>query len=248
MNNQNILGRGNENLSITDGRKQNIPQFITTNEQINTSFKMVYYLWISRLFIFLSSVSLIFFLSASLALFRLAPLVEVEPFLIINQSSSEDLVRTEPIELDMASKDLLLETFIKQYVILRNTIINDQREMDSRWLPGGMIHFLSSPMVFRNFREEKEKNKVQEENVQEVEIISLARQGGKKSKVWKVDFKTYVVRKYGRAEAGLKLEEHYWTASITANFYKERMFMGRRLINPLGFTVTRYSQTEVEVF
>lgn len=29
---------------------------------------------------------------------------------------------------------------------------------------------------------------------------------------------------------------------------KERKFMGRRMINPLGFTATRYSQTEVEIF
>ena len=38
----------------------------------------------------------------------------------------------------------------------------------------------------------------------------------------------------------------YWTASITAVFIKERMFSGMRLINPLGFTVLRYSQTQVE--
>ena len=44
------------------------------------------------------------------------------------------------------------------------------------------------------------------------------------------------------------MKERYWTASVTARFYPERVFMGRRLINPIGFTVTRYSQSEVEIF
>lgn len=249
MKEMNVLGQGSQRLYITDKNNKSTPDFITEDEKSVTNFKIIYYLWISRLFIFLSSISLIVFLSSSLALFRLSPMVEVEPFLIINQSTSEDLVRTEPIELNMASKDLLMETFLKQYVIIRNTIIDDSREMASRWSPGGMIHYLSSPNVFGSFLKEKELNPPKQD-VQEVEIISIGRQGGKKSAVWKVDFKTYVVKKSGNTtgEGGLILEEHYWTASITAKFYKERIFMGRRLINPLGFTVTRYSQTEVEVF
>ena len=246
----NILGQGSQKLYITDKNKSSMPDFITEDEKSVTNFKIMYYLWISRLFVFLSTISLVVFLSSSLALFRLSPMVEVEPFLIINQSSSQELVRTEPIELNMASKDLLMETFLKQYVILRNTIIDDTREMSSRWSPGGMVHFLSSPRVFSAFIKEKELNPPISSDVQEVEIISIGRQGGKKSAVWKVDFKTYLVKRSGRTTraGGMTLEEHYWTASITAKFYKERIFMGRRLINPLGFTVTRYSQTEVEVF
>ena len=83
---------------------------------------------------------------------------------------------------------------------------------------------------------------------QEVEIISIGKVGGKKSAVWKVDFKTYEVSQRNRNgdNGSLILRTRYWTASVTAHFVPERLFMGRRLINPLGFTVTRYNQSEVQ--
>ena len=86
--------------------------------------------------------------------------------------------------------------------------------------------------------------------VREVEIISITRQGGSRSAVWKVDFKTYDLYNEGGKTQGQQestLRVRYWTASITAYFIPDRSFIVPRLINPLGFTVTRYSQTEVEV-
>ncbi len=252
MNEINSLKQGAKVLSIEDKNSQPHVNFIDKEEKETTSLKMVYYMWLSRLFIFFATISLIVFLSTSLSLFRLAPMVEVEPFLIIRQDNSDNLVRSEPISQNMASKDLLLKTFIKQYVILRNTVISDEAEMSSRWLPGGMINFMSSWQVFYQFRDSTRDMMDKKEYysfVREVEIISIARQGGKRSEVWKVDFKTYDLRP-GNANSGgaLIMKERYWTASVTARFYPERVFMGRRLINPIGFTVIRYSQSEVEIF
>ena len=147
-----------------------------------------------------------------------------------------------------------METFIKQYVILRNTIINDPMEMRSRWNRGGMVNFLSSVEVFAAFDKSTKamwEQIFKQTLVREVEIISVGRQGGPKSPVWKVDFKTYdLYDEQGKSQAQKEstLRVRYWTSSITAYFMKERKFMGRRMINPLGFTVTRYSQTEVEIF
>ena len=191
------------------------------------------------------------FLSSSLALFKLAPQVSVEPFLIINQNDSNDMVRYEPIAMNMASKEKLMEIFVRQYVQYRNTIINDQLEMMSRWYPGGIVNFLSSDDIYSEF--DKYQQKVWKYNVenqisQEVEIISIGKVGGKKSPVWKVDFKTYEVSQRNRnGDTGaLVLRTRYWTASVTSYFIPERIFVGRRLINPLGFTVTRYNQSEVQ--
>ncbi len=252
MSNINSLNDGTKVLSIAGKTEPQHNNFINVEEKEVQSLKLKYYMWLSRLFIFFAGVSLLVFLSSSLALFRLAPLVEVEPFLVINQDTSEGIVRSEPIGMDMASKDLLFETFIKQYVIIRNTIVNDTIEMNSRWLPGGMVNYLSSWMVFSQFRrstmqmmERMDANNL----VREVEIISIGRQGGKKSEVWKVDFKTYDLKPGdSRSDGAMVMKERYWTASITARLYKERVFIGRRLINPIGFTVVRYSQSEVEIF
>lgn len=252
MSNINSLNDGTKVLSITGKTEPQHTNFISIMEKEVQSVKLKYYMWLSRLFIFFASVSLLVFLSSSLALFRLAPLVEVEPFLVINQDTSDGIVRSEPIGMDMASKDLLFETFIKQYVITRNTIINDVIEMNSRWLPGGMINYLSSWPVFYQFRRSTTTmlEKMASNNlVREVEIISIGRQGGKKSEVWKVDFKTYDLKPGDSTSGGaMVMKERYWTASVTARLYKERIFVGRRLINPIGFTVVRYSQSEVEIF
>ena len=82
-----------------------------------------------------------------------------------------------------------------------------------------------------------------------MEIISIGRVGGEKSPVWKVDFRTYDLSPEVRNDqsGSMVLVTKYWTASVTAFFIPERMFMSKRLMNPLGFTVTRYSQTEVEI-
>ncbi len=234
--------------AITDG-KRNFPKFLEQEEKNKKGLKLYYYIWLSRLFIFLATLSLILFLAASLSLFSLAPKVTVEPFLIINQNSSEEMVVTEPIALDMASKEKMMETYVKQYIIYRNMIISDQMEMMTRWYPGGLINFLSSEKVFKEFYDGYQKTwgKIMQDGInREVEILSINKVGGQKSPVWKVDFKTYETSNMDKDENGnLNLKVKYWTASVTSFFVPERIFTGRRLINHLGFTVYRYSQTEV---
>ena len=173
-------------------------------------------------------------------------------FLIINQDTSDGIVRAEAITNRMASKNQLMETFVQQYVILRNTIINDEREMQTRWYPGGMLSFLSSPRVYNEFTQYRESiwGQIRHDGVvREVEIISIGKLGGERSPVWKVDFKTYELSQNAvdqKTKARI-LSVRYWTASVTAFFIPGREFVGLRLINPIGFTVVRYSQAEVEI-
>ena len=230
------------------------PQSINQLEREEGGFRQTYYLWISRFFILTATISMAFFVMASLSLFHLAPQVTVDPLLLINQNSSEEIVRDEVIAQDMVSKDALLDMFIRQYVIIRNTVINDPIEMRSRWMGGGMLNYLSSPEVYNEFGRVTKtiwETIFKQVLVREVEIISVVRQGGSRSSVWKVDFKTYdLYNEQGKTQSQQEttLRVRYWTASITAYFIPERAFVAPRLINPLGFTVTRYSQTEVEIF
>lgn len=103
MNKFSKILEGSKILAITDknGREY---RFVGDREREKVSAKMTYYLWLSRFFIVTSAASLLLFLAASLSLFNLAPQVTVEPFLIIDQSSSDEIVRYEPIAHDMASK------------------------------------------------------------------------------------------------------------------------------------------------
>lgn len=244
------MSGGAKRLAI-EGKVDADYKFMDTMDKEVEGFKLKYYMWLSRLFTLFAVISLLVFAGSSLALFKLAPMVNVEPFLIINQDTSEEIVRYEPIAYDMASKDQLMETFVKQYIITRNTVIDDLTEMQSRWFPGGMLNFLSSADVFDQFDRNREQIMIRQQEmhlVREVEIISIGKQGGAKSPIWKVDFKTYDLTEDVNSPGRSNLRERYWTASVIAYFFKERQFVGRRLINPLGFTVTRYSQNEVELF
>lgn len=250
MNNPQ-LENGQKVLAISGSVAE--PKYINEMEEEINTVKQIYYLWVSRFFILTAVISCSFLVLASLSLFRLAPMVTVEPFLLISQSSSDDIVRNEAIEKNMASKEKLLKMFIKQYVIMRNTIINDPIEMRSRWMGGGILNYMSSPEVYNEFGRATRslwQSIFEKVLVREVEIISITRQGGSRSAVWKVDFKTYDLyneagKTQGQQESTLRVR--YWTASVTAYFIPERSFIVPRLANPLGFTVTRYSQTEVDV-
>ena len=137
----NQLENGTETLSITDANAApRQVRYITDNQMMTKSAKELYYCWLSRLVMLFAVLSLGFFTSASLVLFKLAPEVMVEPFLIIKQDSSDSMVRYETIAPDMPSSNQIMDTFIRQYVILRNTVLNDEREMQSRWYAGGMCH------------------------------------------------------------------------------------------------------------
>lgn len=251
MSDLNNMLEGTKVLSLTDANG-NAHTFISETEQEKSGFKLKYYMWLSRLFIFFAIVSLIVFMSSSLALFKLAPQVNVEPFLIINQDSSDGIVRAEAITNRMASKNQLMEIFVRQYVLLRNTIIDDEKEMQTRWYQGGMLSFLSSPRVYNEFEQYRDTiwGKIRHDGVvREVEIISIGKLGGKRSPVWKVDFKTYELSRNAidQKNKARILSVRYWTASVTAFFIPGREFVGLRLINPIGFTVIRYSQAEVEI-
>lgn len=242
---------GTKILSLTDANGQK-HEFISETEQEKAGFKLKYYMWLSRLFILFALISLLIFMSSSLALFKLAPQVTVEPFLIINQDTSDGIVRAEAITSRMASKNQLMKIFVEQYVLLRNTIIADEKEMQSRWYEGGMLSFLSAPQVFSDFSQYRDSiwdRMLKERIVREVEIISIEKLGGARSPVWKVDFKTYELSNNQRdpKTKAMILNVRYWTASLTAFFIPGREFVGLRLINPMGFTVIRYSQAEVEI-
>ncbi len=240
-------------LSIADENSTKNVDFIEKLEKEKNSIKLYYYIWLSRFYIFCATVSLIFFMSASLSLFKLAPNVFVEPLMIMGPDDSAGVVRAEAMTDNMASKDKMLEIFMRNYVIIRNSIIPDDKEMQTRWMPGGMMNFLSSYPIFAEFSKNREtilKNAVAQKLSRTVQIDSIGKVGGDKSPVWKVNFTTFDLSPSDvQGELGaMRLTSQKWTASISAKFYDNRLFMGRRLLNPLGFTVISYSQAPVISF
>ena len=223
-------------------------QYITDDKINNNSMKEIYFRWLSRLVVICAVLSLGLFLSASLVIFRLAPEIIVEPLLIISQNDSETMVRYEPITNKMPSLKQMTELFVRQYVVVRNTVINDEQEMRTRWGPGGIIAYLSTPRVYHEFVGEHIDNissMFDNEYSSEVRIDSIHKIS-ENSPAWIVNFTIYNLSRSRTGKSGaLTLKKTKMRASVTPRFIPERRTVFARLINPLGFTVMKYNQDEI---
>ncbi len=245
------LGDGAKRILITDGnRKPNTgyqPHFINDVRQETTSSKEVYFRWLSRLVILCAIISLSFFLCSTLVIFRLSREIVVEPLLIINQKDSENVVRYEPIDKKMPSEKQLTEMFIRQYIIVRNTVINDEQEMRTRWGPGGIVQYMSSPEVYLDFvgKNVKEIDKMFDNGYSsEVHIDKIGKES-EDSPAWLVTFTLFNLSKARNSSGSLTLKTMRYKASITPAYIPERRLLKARLLNPIGFTVIKYNQSEI---
>lgn len=224
------------------------PHFISEVEKEEAFGKERYFRWLSRLVMLCAFVSLSFFLSSTLVIFRLAPEIIVEPLLLVsNQTDSNNLVRYEPIATNMPSLKQMTEMFIKQYVIIRNTVVIDEQEMKTRWGLGGIIQYLSSEEVYSDFVgpfAEDVGRLYNREYSSEVYIDRIGKES-ETSPSWTVDFTVHHLSQ-GRSSSGtMTLKTEKFRASITPRYYPERKLVTRRLVNPLGFMVEKYNQSEI---
>ena len=221
--------------------------FITEETKDTVSTKEIYFRWLSRLVFLCAVVSLAFFLSATLVIFRLAPEILVQPLLIIKQSDSEHMVRYEPITEDMSSLRQLTEMFVKQYVIMRNTVINDEQEMRTRWGPGGIVNFMSAPDVYNTFvgrHAESIDQMFDNEYSSEVQIDRVYKDS-ESSPAFSIEFTVFSLSKRHENGGDLRMKINRYKASLTPKFIPERRLIRPRLLNPLGFTVIKYNQDEI---
>ncbi len=246
------LGDGAKRVLITDANRRPAntayqPRFIDDIRQETTSSKEIYFRWLSRLVILCAIISLSFFLSSTLVIFRLAREIVVEPLLIINQKDSETVARYEPITKKMPSERQLTEMFVRQYVIMRNTVINDEQEMITRWGPGGIVDYLSAPDVYREFVGQNlgtVDKMFDNDYSSEVHIDKIGKES-EESPAWTVFFTVYNLSKSRNSSGSLTLKTLRYKASVTPVYIESRCLYRMRLINPIGFTVVKYSQSEI---
>ncbi|MBO5039234.1 MAG: type IV secretion system protein [Alphaproteobacteria bacterium] len=241
-------------LRIQDkNHKSEQPAFITEDVVEVRRAKLIYYKWISRLMAVLATLSLLYGVCATLAILKLVPNIMYDPQLFVEVSDSSSIVKREYINRRMESREKIMINFIKQYVELRNTYIKDEAEMKKRWLWGGLVSYLSTYRVYKKFAAQFPKvveELKQAQASRSVEILSVTRSGGEQSFIWKVEFKTYdfTFGSMGEAVSEVKpsITERYWTVNIRCQADEGRRTAYRRLLNPLGFVVTDYFQSEIE--
>lgn len=200
------------------------------------------YLWTARAFAIVFAVSLCCNLILIYAISTTLPLYRVEPYLLSFTDKEEQIYNVEPVKKIYDYK-YLTELFVREYVILRNTFVNDVEEMERRWGPNSTIREMSSNGMYKKFRDEladKTIEQIRRHNLtRDIKIISVTevssarRSGG--GFWWQVEFRASDMSpKYETPRVSV------WVASIRVGYVAKKVKFNERLKNPLGFTVVDY--------
>lgn len=201
------------------------------------------YLWTARAFAIIFAVSICCNLILTYVIFAIMPLYRVEPYLLSFSDKKDQIYNVHPVK-NVYDYKYLTEIFIREYVLLRNTFVNDISEMEQRWGPGGTIQEMSSTGVYDKFRKEfadAALEIIRQHNItRNIKISSVTEVGGANGENWwQVEFRVEdMMPEYETPRVSV------WVASIKIRYRAKRVTFGERLKNPLGFTVLDYKQVE----
>ena len=224
--------------ALVNKAKEKVPQLAEVSELSVDLLRERRYLWTARAFAIVSAVALCVNLVLLLAIGSLLPLKRVEPYLLTFQNKEEQVVRIQPLSKNMAAEDVISEAMIRQYVMLRNTMMSDIDEMSFRWGPDGPIRWMSSSSVYNQFNKTVKDwlSRIKLEGLtREVRIESVVRN----QNIWII----YIVTRDMLPEAEEPAVSRWRIRMAIRYFAKDQNEVKyiNRLKNPLGFSVEGYS-------
>lgn len=150
--------------------------------------------------------------------------------------TSDDIVRTWPIESQNRYTKEMEELFVRQYIEARLTYYPDYQEMSYLWGVYGPVWFLSSSQVFQQFYmspKQLQEYIKQHKETRSVEIQSIHRIDN----IWTLEV---IVSELD----GEQLFHQTWIVNLTLGYNSSRKSFHSLLLNPQGLVVLRYKQTE----
>jgi type IV secretion system protein VirB8 len=171
----------------------------------------------------------------ALALVVLLPLKTIEPYTLLVDRQTGHVEALAPLEAQLAAPDsALTKSFLVQYVIARESFDLDGLQDDYR-----KVSLWSAPEARRRYASEMQANNPQSplaylprRAVLRTQVRSISSLGAGRSLV---RFSTT------RIDPGAQPQPaQHWAAVISYEFSGAAMSEADRLINPLGFQVTRY--------
>lgn len=195
------------------------------------------YLKTSRIMTFVAAALLCGTIMLTFIIYMLSPLLRSEPTLL---TIDKRFYKLEPIQNQIVlwpANMLLMEEHIKQYILLRHTIVPDIDEMQARWSEeNSLLKWFSDSDAFSSFTQEKTVSlaRMAEGLTTEVNIRFIQRIT---NSLWLAEFDTI---EHMPEEEFPTVQR--WRALIEAGF-KRRGYPNRdeRLKNPLDFLVKTYS-------
>lgn len=221
---------------------QAAPRRINRNEDsivVNASEKR--YLWTARAFAVVTAISICCNLILLLTISNILPLYRVEPYLLTLANKTEQIYRIIPYSQDMESQKSITETFVREYVLLRTTLLPDIGEMEARWQNGGDLQEMSSAGVYQDFIKNTgivmmQKMK-QDGLTSNVKILTVNEVG---DALWQV---VYSIDYY--VPSSYTPQTRKYRATLKIQYVPQRVKYGERLKNPVGFKVVSYGLKQI---
>ncbi len=210
------------------------------NLVVNASEKR--YLWTARAFAVVTAISFCCNLILLLTISNIFPLYRIEPYLLTLSNKEEQVYRIVPYTRDMESQKYITETFVRQYVLLRTTLLADTDEMIARWQNGGDLQEMSSNMVYQEFMKNsagKLMQRMKQDGLtSDVKILTVNEIG---DSMWQVE---YSVNYY--LPSSYEPRTVKYRASLKIQYQPRRVQYKERLKNPVGFKVISYGTKELK--
>lgn len=196
------------------------------------------YLWASRLLVIFASLSICFNIMLVSILYVLLPQRGAESRLLVKDDYFNQLKLIKRQEVKVAPKDLLIESFVREYVTLRHSITSQYDDLKFRWAEGSRFYWMSTPAVYREFASD---------NIDQL-IYSYQSRGFTRSidiefaypisnGLWVVRFATYDYYTTSKLPI-INIWHAYIRSSLALIDYENKSL---RYLNPFGFVVTSYS-------
>jgi type IV secretory pathway component VirB8 len=239
---QRLISSGQPRRPAQDARAS-VKRDIARDEDnlvVNASEKR--YLWTARAFAVVTAISICCNLILLLTITQILPLYRVEPYLLTLSNKEEQVYNIIPYARDMAAKKSITETFIRQYVLLRTTLLSDIEEMESRWQNGGDLQKMSSPVVYKDFMENtgpKLMKRMKEDGLTSNVVITTINEIS--DSIWQVEYSVeyYLPSSYTPKKINYR-------ASLKIKYIPQRVSYKERLKNPVGFTVVSYTAKQLK--
>lgn len=233
-----LISSGQQQIPHSSSRRSTIKRS-ESGIIVNASEKR--YLWTARAFAVVTAISLCCNLILLLTISNILPLYRIEPYLITLTNKENQVYHIVPYSREMEAKKSITETFVRQYVLLRTTLLPDIDEMESRWMSGGDLQEMSSEKVYTIFLHKTGRpllKQMKEEGItSNVKILTVNEID---DAVWQVE---YSVDYYLPAEREPTTKRFRATLRIQ---YRSRVVQYKeRLKNPVGFKVISYGTKDL---
>jgi type IV secretion system protein VirB8 len=183
---------------------------------------------------------------AAFAIYSMAPLKTVEPYLIKIDEKSGIIQKVEPVSRNQyAANEAVDRYFISRYVLAREGYNPTTQRIDAN-----IVRVTSVPDVFNTYRLQADPNNpasvaatLRQTGIRQAEITSIsyienpAIRGNAATTPTKIMQVRFTTHDAASATGGSKIA---WVATIAFEYASLNLTEEEKLINPIGFTVTSY--------